>query len=44
MRSTTQLIFLINFSTVEESFGYNILEAMSYSKIVIGAMQVEFPN
>jgi glycosyltransferase involved in cell wall biosynthesis len=28
---------LINFSTVEESLGYNILEAMSYSKIVIGA-------
>ncbi len=26
---------LINYSTVEESFGYNILEAMSYSKIVI---------
>ena len=28
---------LINYSTVEESLGYNILEAMSYSKIVIGA-------
>ena len=28
---------LINFSTVEESLGYNILEAMSYSKIVIGS-------
>jgi len=28
---------LINFSAVEESLGYNILEAMSYSKIVIGA-------
>jgi glycosyltransferase involved in cell wall biosynthesis len=28
---------LINFSAVEESFGYNILEAMSYSKLVIGA-------
>ena len=28
---------LINFSTVEESLGYNILEAMSYSKIVVGA-------
>lgn len=27
---------LINYSTVEESLGYNILEAMSYSKIVIG--------
>ncbi len=26
---------LINYSTVEESLGYNILEAMSYSKIVI---------
>ncbi len=28
---------LINFSNVEESLGYNILEAMSYSKIVVGA-------
>jgi glycosyltransferase involved in cell wall biosynthesis len=28
---------LINFSAVEESFGYNILEAMSYSKLVFGA-------
>jgi glycosyltransferase involved in cell wall biosynthesis len=27
---------LINYSKVEESLGYNILEAMSYSKIVIG--------
>ena len=28
---------LINFSIVEESFGYSILEAMSYSKLVICA-------
>jgi len=28
---------LINFSIVEESLGYSILEAMSYSKLVVGA-------
>ncbi len=35
---------LINFSNVEESLGYNILEAMSYSKIVIGTNSGGIPE
>ncbi len=35
---------LLNFSTVEESLGYNILEAMSYSKIVVGANSGGIPE